>query len=239
MRLRTASRILRELPEHKILENPFRGSSVSCAQTGVLQGCKYNLKMRKIHDGTEVWMYAKGTGLINYGTVSEISSYCWNVTQRWCVVSCRRFGTACLIFKVQSTKFFLDCLFVDCRNLEDGTDRLSRNVCNLTTNKHCVTSKNSADLIYIAAEARRHVVSALFCSVRWHASGPITYIAVLWLNARTSMLIQHTTTQPRIVIVWKWFASDAHTYHFVFGTFVLLIWSSIYSSLLTSINFNP
>jgi len=161
-----------------------------------------------------LWMYAKGTGLINYGTVSEISSYCWNVTQRWCVVSCRRFGTACLIFKVQSTKFFLDCLFVDCRNLEDGTDRLSRNVCNLTTNKHCVTSKNSADLIYIAAEARRHVVSALFCSVRWHASGPITYIAVLWLNARTSMLIQHTTTQPRIVIVWKWFASDAHTYLF-------------------------
>ena len=61
---------------------------------------------------------------------------------------------------------------------------------------------------------------------------------MLWSNAHTNMLIQHTTTQPRIVIVWKLFASDVHTYRFVFDTFVFVTWSSIYSSFVTSINFN-
>jgi hypothetical protein len=36
--------------------------------------------------------------------------------------------------------------------LADGTDRLSRNVGNLTTNRPCVTSQKSKDVIYTAAE---------------------------------------------------------------------------------------
>ena len=36
--------------------------------------------------------------------------------------------------------------FLDCLTFEDATDRLSRNVCKLTTNLRCVTSQKNEDM---------------------------------------------------------------------------------------------
>jgi hypothetical protein len=38
-------------------------------------------------------------------------------------------------------------IFLKCLTLENGTDRLSRNVGNVTTNPRCVTSQKSGDLV--------------------------------------------------------------------------------------------
>jgi hypothetical protein len=73
----------------------------------------------------------------------------WDVTQRRLVVTDVSGQAIGPIFEDRDQEEFL----LDCLTLEDGTDSLSQNVGDITTNLRCVTSQKSVDLVYTAAGA--------------------------------------------------------------------------------------
>jgi hypothetical protein len=73
------------------------------------------------------------------------SALFWNVTQRIVVISYRYFGTN---YRSHFIGFILNFW-----KLEDGNDRLCRNVGKDSTESLSVTSHKSADLVYLTAQA--------------------------------------------------------------------------------------